>query len=82
MPEHIATYPAPVYLSLWDETQTIDSGCTFFYYNDVIVNSVAPDHISIHAHDNLPEPVEVEVRGLHFREDDPAGNSLQVRIGE
>ena len=83
MPEHDPTDVANVYLSLWDDTKVINTNCTWFYYYDVIINSVRPDHISIHAHDN---EVELEIRGLNFRLDhpnlDPSLNSLQVRIGE
>ena len=77
MPEHIPTSEHPVMLDLWGGDSLIDSGCTFFYYQDVIINSIRPDHFSIHAHDNQ---VYVEIRGLHFRQD--GDNSLQVRIGE
>ena len=83
MPEHDPTDDANVYLSLWDETKSINTNCTWFYYYDVIINSVRPDHISIHAHDN---GVELQIRGLNFRLDDPSLdpslNSLQVRVGE
>ena len=77
MPEHVPTAVQPVMLDLWGGDLLVDSGCTFFYYQDVIINSIRPDHFSIHAHDN---GVQVEIRGLHFRED--GSNSLQVRVGE
>ena len=45
----------------------------------MVIDYLGPDHVSIYAHDN---GVVMEVGGFYFREDDKAGNSLQVRIDE
>ena len=79
MPQHAATGPTPIYLNLWGDIRYIDTSCTWFYYKDVVIDYLGPDHLSIYAHDN---GVVVEVSGFNFREDDKAGNSLQARIDE
>ena len=77
MHEHHETGVTPIWLGLWDNTTYVDSNCTYFYYRDVVIDYLGPDHLSIYAHDN---GVVVEVGGFNFREDDKANNSLQARI--
>ena len=79
MLQHIETEPTPIWLDLWKGIRQIDSNCTYFYYRDVLIDYLGPDHLSIYAHDN---DVTLEVKGFNFREDDKAGNSLQARIDE
>jgi hypothetical protein len=78
MAPHKKTEPIPIRLHLWDGVKTIEAGCTYFYYDDIIVNSLQPNFISSKAGDN---GVVIKVRGLFFRNDDPAGKSFRIRIG-
>ena len=79
MHQHAATEPTPIWLDLWSGIRQVDTSCTYFYYKDVVIDYLGPDHLSIYAHDN---GVIVEVNGFNFREDDRDGNSLQARISE
>lgn len=79
MHEHAETEPRPIWLGLWDGTHFIDTGCTYFYYKDVVIDYLGPDHLSIYAHDN---GVVVEIGGFNFREDDKLKHTLQARIEE
>jgi len=78
MVAHKKTAPKPIRLALWDGTKTIEAGCTYFYYDDIIVNSFEPNFISVKARENN---VIIKVRGLFFRNDDAARNSFQIRVG-
>ena len=60
-------------LNLWNNTKTINSKCNFFYYNDMIINSLTPNFISTKAFES---EVKIEVRGLFFRNDNQTGNSF------
>ena len=79
MPQHPETAPTPVWFDLWSGIRQIDTGCTYFYYRDVVIDYLGPDELSIYAHDN---DVTVEIKGLNFRQDDEAGRSLLARIDE
>jgi len=78
MAAHKKTDPKPIRLELWNGVKTIEAGCTYFYYDDIIVNSFEPNFISIKAGEN---GVVIKARGLFFRNDDPVRNSFQIRVG-
>ena len=73
MAQHEETEETAIWLDLWDGIRYIDSNCTYFYYRDVVIDYIGPDHLSIYAHDN---EVHVEVQGYNFREDSHEGYSL------
>ena len=79
MSQYFVTDTTPIWLDLWNGIRQIDTGCTYFYYRDVVIDYMGPDHLSIYAHDN---GVIVEIEGFNFREDDRDGRSLQARIDE
>ena len=78
MAPHKKTNSTDVFLALWDGVKVVNSGCTYFYYEDIIINSLRPNYISTKANEN---DVVIQVRGLFFRNDDFSKNSFQIRVG-
>jgi hypothetical protein len=61
MAAHKKTAPTPIILNLWDGVKTIEAGCTYFYYDDIIVNSLKHNFISTKA---AEKGVIFKVRGI------------------
>jgi hypothetical protein len=52
MAPHKKTNSTDIFLALWDGVKVVNSGCTYFYYEDIIINSLRPNYISTKANEN------------------------------
>ena len=52
MAPHKKTEVTDMFLHLWDGVKIVSTGCTYFYYDDIIINSLRPNYISTKANEN------------------------------